>query len=114
MNNSTPPQALKVENLEKENLSYVGSACIQSEHAVKYLNVLCRHFARKVEAEWDDFQGVVYFDVGITKMKVNIERAELYIECKARDENALNQQKAIINHHIALFARREAIELVWF
>ena len=52
-------------------------------------------------------------NVGITKMKVDTERAELIIECKAASEDALEQQKAIINHHIALFARRESIDLIW-
>jgi len=113
MNNSTPPQALKIEDLEQEDLLYLASASIQSEHAVKYLTVLCRHFSRKVKAEWTDLQGIVHFNVGITLMKVNTHATELHFECKAPNEEALEQQKAIINHHIALFARRESITLTW-
>jgi hypothetical protein len=113
MNNLNPSQDPETESLEKENLPYLAIASIQSEHAVKYLNVLCRHFARKVKAEWNDSQGTVYFEVGITRMRIDTKASELYIECQAKNEQSLYQQKAIINHHIALFARRESIELIW-
>ena len=106
-------ETTKVNHLPKEELLYITCSVIKSEHAVKYLTVLCRHFSRKVKAEWTDFQGVVYFDVGMTKMTVNSQEDELHFECKAASEHALEQQKAIINHHIALFARRESIELLW-
>jgi len=106
-------ETTEVNHLPKEELLYITYSVIKSEHAVKYLTVLCRHFSRKVKAEWTDFQGIVYFDVGMTKMKVNSQGNELHFECKAVSENSLEKQKAIINHHIALFARRESIELLW-
>lgn len=39
---------------------------IESEHASKYLVTLCRHFARKVPATWNDEKGLVTFPVGST------------------------------------------------
>ena len=117
--NKNPPldnrnsEALEVEHLSKEVLCCISYSVIQSEHAVKYLTVLCRHFSRKVKTEWSDFQGTVYFNVGITLMKVDTQATELHFECKAANEDALEQQKAIINHHLALFARREYIALTW-
>jgi len=118
MNKNTPlnnknNEALEVDDDSKEAFACTSYSIIQSEHAVKYLTVLCRHFSRKVKAEWTDFQGIVHFNVGITLMKVSTHATELHFECKAPNEEALEQQKAIINHHIALFARRESITLTW-
>lgn len=36
---------------------YQSQATLHSEHVVKYLVTLCRHFARKVPATWDETQG---------------------------------------------------------
>ena len=112
MMNNLNVQDSTISNLEKD-LSSLASTCIESVHAVKYLNVLCRHFSRKVKAEWDDTQGLVYFDVGVTRMRVEIKTSKLHIDCRAKNDDLVNKQKAIINHHFALFARRESIELIW-
>jgi len=117
--NKNPPldnknsEAFETEHISKEALCCTSYSVIHSAQAVKYLTVLCRHFSRKVKAEWTDVQGTVYFKVGITQMKVNAHATALYFECNAPTKEALEQQKTIINYHVALFARRESIALNW-
>ncbi|WP_295893697.1 DUF2218 domain-containing protein [uncultured Vibrio sp.] len=86
---------------------------IQSEHAGKYLTVLCRHFARKVEAKWNDTRGTVYFPVGVTTMTVNEGSNLLTIQCVSDTKQQLEQQKLIISEHLDTYARREVIEVIW-
>tara|TARA_Y100001956_G_C4126958_1_gene190687 strand:+ start:1223 stop:1504 length:282 start_codon:yes stop_codon:yes gene_type:complete len=89
----------------------IQTTTIQSEHASKYLTVLCRHFSRKVEAKWDDLNGHVNFPMGEATMRV--EEDNLLIQCKAEDEHKLKGVIAIIESHVHLFSRRETITLQW-
>ncbi|HFQ5403370.1 TPA: DUF2218 domain-containing protein [Vibrio vulnificus] len=86
---------------------------ISSEYSGKYLQTLCRHFARKVPAIWDDFQGKVTFSIGVTKMQFDPQLSTLTIVCQSDTPEALSQQKAVIESHVGLFARREALQLKW-
>lgn len=86
---------------------------IYSEHASKYITVLCRHFARKVDAEWDEVSGNVAFPMGEVEMRADPSRSALTIYCRADGKDKLNTVMAIIESHVHLFARREPIELVW-
>ncbi|KOO09617.1 DUF2218 domain-containing protein [Vibrio hepatarius] len=86
---------------------------IQSEHASKYLVVLCRHFGRKVTATWDDEKGEVQFPVGQAYMTVNPEQSSLTIRCVAESEDKLKGVIAIIDSHVDMFSRRETINLTW-
>ncbi|MEZ9233066.1 DUF2218 domain-containing protein [Vibrio amylolyticus] len=86
---------------------------IQSEHASKYLTVLCRHFARKVDAKWNETSGTVYFPVGVTTMTVNDEANLLTIQCVSDNKQQLEHQKRIISEHIDTYSRRETIEVCW-
>lgn len=92
---------------------YKEKTTIYSEHAAKYLVTLCRHFARKVPAEWDESTGKVEFSVGTTTMCVDERENELNITCHASDEEKLAIQKDIIEGHVDLFSRREKIVLSW-
>lgn len=86
---------------------------IKSEHASKYLSVLCRHFSRKVDATWDDYQGTITFSIGVTSIQVNQAGNELSIVCQSDNKALLEEQKSVINRHVALFSRRESINLEW-
>lgn len=86
---------------------------IQSEHASKYLTVLCRHFGRKVKATWDDEVGEVNFPMGNSYMAVNSQDNTLTIRCVAEDEQKLNGVISIIDAHVDMFSRRETLTLTW-
>ncbi|HCE3707127.1 TPA: DUF2218 domain-containing protein [Vibrio parahaemolyticus] len=84
---------------------------IESEHASKYLVTLCRHFARKVSATWDEQSGLVTFPVG--KAEFSLNGLCLIIACEADSEKQLEQVKGIIESHVEMFSRRETLELDW-
>ncbi|USD64000.1 DUF2218 domain-containing protein [Vibrio sp. SCSIO 43136] len=86
---------------------------IQSEHVEKYLVTLCRHFARKVPATWDDLSGKVEFPMGTTSFSLDQENKRLNIECNGKHPIALIAQQRILNKHMDMFSRRETIVLKW-
>ena len=88
-------------------------ATIHSEHASKYLTVLCRHFSRKVESVWDECRGHVIFPMGEAQFYADQSRQTLRIECEADDEVKLKHVLAIIDGHVHLFSRREPLQLDW-
>ncbi|MGF1718942.1 DUF2218 domain-containing protein [Vibrio kyushuensis] len=97
----------------KNSTSFIAQTIIQSDHASKYLTVLCRHFARKVEAEWDDITGTVHFPVGVTTMRVDNSRNQLEITCTSDSKEQLEVHKLIISQHVETYSRRETIDVVW-
>lgn len=92
---------------------YRSKAEVKSPNAAKYLTVMCRHFARKVPAKWDDNEGRVDFSVGTSRFILSSEKQVLTITCEAEGNKNLEVQKSIIESHVALFSRKEAIQLKW-
>ncbi|WP_319533973.1 DUF2218 domain-containing protein [uncultured Vibrio sp.] len=87
------------------------TAHIESEHVSKYLVVLCRHFARKVPATWDETNGLVTFPPG--QAVFTVSDTKLTIVCGSDSEEGLDKVKDIVTSHVAMFSRRETIELQW-
>lgn len=92
---------------------YKSSTTIESSHAAKYLTTLCRHFARKVEAKWDEEMGHVKFPIGDCEMFVNAEQDQLLINCSAESLEKLNGVKGVVEGHLQMFSRRETLEVNW-
>lgn len=90
---------------------FQSTSTIHSEHAKKYLVVLCRHFARKVPATWTDTEGSVEFPVGLCTMSAT--DSQLNIHCQANQQDKLLAQQSILDKHMDMFSRRETINLVW-
>lgn len=84
---------------------------IESEHAPRYLQTLCRHFGRKVEASWDEQTGRVHFPAGVCDMQV--QGTQLRVTCHADDEANLTLVTETVSSHIEMFARREALPHQW-
>ncbi|WP_330960570.1 DUF2218 domain-containing protein [Photobacterium sp. 53610] len=84
---------------------------IQTPDGSKYLRHLCKHFNHKVDAEWDERQGKVFFAMGTCEFRAT--ESMLTVECQAASDEALEVVKEIVKTHFDRFARREAVELAW-
>lgn len=91
---------------------FSSQTCIQSEHAARYLNTLCRHFARKVAASWNEQQGEVQFVDGLCKMWLDAD-VSLVICCETPSEQQLDKVESILTMHIQMFQRREELSINW-
>lgn len=92
---------------------YQSQATLHSEHVAKYLVTLCRHFARKVPATWDETQGKIEFPAGVTTLTVCEKNQTLTFVCQGDCEQNVAAQRVVIDSHIDMFSRRESITLEW-
>lgn len=84
---------------------------ITSAFSAKYLQVLCRHFARKVNVELDENRGVVTFSMGVTIFE--LINGQLTISCQSSQIDSLNLMQKVVTDHVMMFTKRERIELIW-
>jgi len=84
---------------------------VDTPHASKYLQQLCKHFGHKVEATCDPHSGFAALPPGPCTLRA--ENNHLYIHCQAKDEAGLDTMKYIIETHLVKFAWREDLSLNW-
>ena len=90
---------------------YIAEARATSEKASRYLIQLCKHFAHKTPAEYDDKQGRVDFRPGLCLMTAAGD--ELVVRCEAGTEPELTRVKLIVEDHLVRFGWREKIGVSW-
>ncbi|MDO6704684.1 DUF2218 domain-containing protein [Photobacterium sp. 1_MG-2023] len=89
----------------------IETTILKTPDGSKYLRHLCKHFNHKVEAEWNDTQGKVFFDMGTCEFNATL--SSLTIACRADTDDALAVVKEIVKSHFDRFARREDLVLIW-
>ena len=82
-----------------------------TEHAARHLAAMCRHFARKVPATFDERTGFVEFAFGRCDMTADAECLRLL--ASAPDKKRLDEIVDIITRHLERFAFRENPNLSW-
>lgn len=82
-----------------------------TDSASKYMQQLCKHFAHKVEAEWDDANAEVVFEPGLCTMRAT--KDALVFNCTADVLEKLQQMIFILEVHLVRFAWRDTVDLTW-
>lgn len=80
----------------------------ETRFASRYLTQLCKHFAHKVEASFDDATGRVALGTG--PVRVSADEVRLTVEVSAPDDKTLVEARDIIDRHLVRFAHREGFE----
>jgi len=84
---------------------------VQTEHARKYLQQLCKHFAHKVEVDFTPDKGHVSFPMG--PCIIQADNTTLRFEGQSEKADGIKAMKGVIISHLDKFAWREQIEYVW-
>lgn len=84
---------------------------LQTPHASKYLQQLCKHFAHKVPVDYDAAAGEVAFPFGQCRMAAAGDVLEISGEVERED--LLPRMEAVIADHLTVFAFREALSYDW-
>lgn len=87
------------------------SARAQTSNASKYLQRLCKHFAHRVTAEWNEVLGNVSFAEGSCMLQA--DASELQVTCYADSAQDLAEIVDTLDRHFIRFAKAEAPELIW-
>jgi hypothetical protein len=88
-----------------KSMSLATIGVFRTPNASKYLQQLCKHFAHKVDAEFDAESGVVAFPMGPARMAANAECLTVTFDLK----DAADRERAhmVIDKHLERFAFRE-------
>lgn len=84
---------------------------VETAHASKYLQQLCKHFAHKVTVKYSPEEGRVTFPPGRCLMNADSEKLAFY--CLANEKQAVPIVKSIIDKHLVKFAWREELSYEW-
>ncbi len=87
------------------------STLIKTKHASKYLQQLCKHFAHKVEVDYDAEKGLVQFPPGPCTILASGD--DLRFSCTSEQEQGLQVMHSIIEQHLVKFAWREELTFLW-
>lgn len=77
----------------------------RTPHASRYLQQLCKHFAHKVNVQFDDASGVIELPIGPVCLLAHV--TELVATVTAPDAEGLALSRGIIDRHLERFAFRE-------
>jgi hypothetical protein len=87
-------------------------ACIETASADRYAGQLSKHFAHKIPVTDVDAGGArIAFPFGAALVRA--EAGLLLLRAEADDEAALERVRSVISDHLARFAFREALDIVW-
>lgn len=86
-------------------------ATINTDEASRFLRMLCKHFAHKVEADWNDDSGWVAFAMGRSDMQATADK--LHVTCQAENQSDLDEVADTIKSHFDRFAQRQELVLNW-
>ncbi|RWX60578.1 DUF2218 domain-containing protein [Mesorhizobium sp. M4B.F.Ca.ET.089.01.1.1] len=87
-------------------------ADVATEHASRYLQQLCKHWAHKFPVEFDPHHGAIDLtSLGRTVMEADAKA--LHIAVAADDATSLERLETVVADHIKRFAFREELTFDW-
>ncbi|MEO5759962.1 MAG: DUF2218 domain-containing protein [Mesorhizobium sp.] len=86
-------------------------ADVTTEHASRYLQQLCKHWAHKFPVEFDPNHGVIDLSMGRTVM--DADAATLPITVTTEDAGSIDRLEEVVADHIKRFAFREELTFDW-
>ena len=90
---------------------HTAQADVPTAQASKYLQQLCKHFAHKLPAQYDEHAGTLDFPAGRATLKAEIGLLKLHVE--AKDEAGVKSLEDVVARHLERFAFRETLAIVW-
>lgn len=81
------------------------SGYYETPNARKYLQQLCKHFAHKVDATYEDEHGLVQFIFGPAHLDADSQGLKVSFDLNKVE--AVDPAKHVIDSHLAKFAFRE-------
>ena len=85
-------------------------ADVATEHASRYLQQLCKHWAHKFPVEFDPAHGSIELSIG--RAVLDADAAALHIEVSS-EADSLERLENVVADHIKRFAFREDLTFDW-
>lgn len=89
----------------------ITSAVIETTNGNLYLRKLCKHFAHKVPATFNESQGLIEFPFG--SCRIEADNTQVNISIKVEESNQAEFAEKTINDHLLRMAHKEPIAIEW-
>jgi hypothetical protein len=86
-------------------------ADINTEHASRYLQQLCKHFQHKRPVTFDPQSGLIDFPVGECRLAASGNTLTLRLKAQGADD--MERLKDVVARHLVRFAFREVMTIDW-
>ncbi|MER8978538.1 MULTISPECIES: DUF2218 domain-containing protein [unclassified Mesorhizobium] len=86
-------------------------ADVATEHASRYLQQLCKHWAHKFPVEFDPTHGTIDLSMGRTVL--DADAGALHIAVTTDEGGSLERLESVVADHIKRFAFREELAFDW-
>lgn len=86
-------------------------ADVATEHASRYLQQLCKHFAHKLPVTFDETAGQIDFSIGACRLAAT--DGVLTLTLTAPDGGEMPQLQDVVVRHLVRFAFREELAIDW-
>lgn len=86
-------------------------ADVATEHASRYLQQLCKHWAHKFPVEFDPSHGAIELTLGRTVLQA--DATALHIAVTSDEAGSLERLETVVADHIKRFAFREELTFDW-
>ncbi|MEQ1939018.1 DUF2218 domain-containing protein [Mesorhizobium sp. CN5-321] len=86
-------------------------ADVATEHASRYLQQLCKHWAHRFPVAFDPDHGEIDLPAGRAVM--DADASVLHIAVTTQDAGSLERLETVVADHIKRFAFREALDFAW-
>jgi hypothetical protein len=97
---------------DPEAFMLLSAAHVETAHASRYLQQLCKHWAHKFPVEFDQGHGFVPFSPDST-VEFNADEAGLHIRLRVSDAQKQEQMQRVVSDHLKRFAFREELAITW-
>ena len=87
-------------------------ATVQTEHASRYLQQLCKHWSHKMRVTFEAEAGRVEFPSGAV-LAMTAEPSQLSLNIDSNDGEGLSRLESVVEEHIKRFAFREVLNFAW-
>ena len=84
---------------------------VATEHASRYLQQLCKHWAHKFPVEFDPNHGTI--DLTMGRAVLDADATTLHIAVTTAEAEAIERLEAVVAEHIKRFAFREELVFDW-
>jgi hypothetical protein len=101
----------KEDMMTEQKARPLSQASIPTEHASKYLQQLCKHFAHKRPVTFDESDGQISLMTGECYLRA--EDASLLVRVEAEEASQLPQLEDVVVRHLVRFAFREDLQVEW-
>jgi len=86
-------------------------AVVHTDHASRYLQQLCKHFAHKLPVTFDPEQGVINFAMG--ECRLTATGSDLHLAIEAPNPADIERLAHVVASHLVRFAFREEMQVEW-